>query len=93
MLSKKCIQGYNSTHVVKMLYEYILKKKKKWKCYKNVYINYLLQETEEKLKETMHVLSMQRSKSDLDVRPPDAHGIGGPIHGAGMFREVRCFVL
>lgn len=44
-------------------------------------------ETEEKLKETMHVLSMQRSKSDLDVRPPEAHGIGGPIHGAGMFRE------
>ena len=36
----------------------------------------------------MHVLSMQRSKSDLDVRPPEAHGIGGPIHGAGMFREV-----
>ena len=52
-----------------------------------------MQETEEKLKETMHVLSMQRSKSDLDVRPPDAHGIGGPIHGAGMFREVTfCFI-
>lgn len=44
-------------------------------------------ETEEKLKETMHVLNMQRSKSDLDVRPPESHVIGGPFHGAEMLRE------
>lgn len=49
-------------------------------------------ETEAKLKETMHVLSMQRSKSDLDVRPPETQ-VGGPLFGAGLIRERSQIIL
>ena len=48
----------------------------------------IFQETESKLKETMHVLKMQRSRSDLDVRA-DVQSIGGgSLYGAGLMREV-----
>lgn len=43
-------------------------------------------ETEAKLRETANVLRMQRSRSDLDVRAPDAQGFG-LIHGSSMIKD------
>lgn len=73
-------------------------KPRKWYS-ESVTVEYIRQlrnwnkETEAKLKETMHVLKMQRSKSDLDVRPPEAQSVGGPLFGAGLIRERSQIIL